>query len=59
MWTPEGQWDDGGLAIDALSAILEKVGSRLGEAEAPLRQTLAQLQMAYAQMAAKPPGPPS
>ena len=55
----EGLWDDGGLAIDALSAIIEKVGPRLGEAEAPLRQTLAQLQMAYAQMAAKPEGPPS
>ena len=55
----EGLWDDGGLAIDALSAIVEKVGPRLGEAEAPLRQTLAQLQMAYAQMAAKPEGPPS
>jgi len=55
----EGHWDDGGLAIDALSAIVEKVGPRLGEAEAPLRQTLAQLQMAYAQMAANPEGPPS
>lgn len=55
----EGHWEDGGLAIDALSAIVEKVGPRLGEAEAPLRQTLAQLQMAYAQMAANPEGPPS
>ena len=49
----EGLWEDAGLAIDALSAIVEKVGPRLGEAEAPLRQTLAQLQMAYAQMAAR------
>jgi hypothetical protein len=55
----EGLWEDGGLAIDALAAILEKVGNRLGEAEAPLRQTLAQLQMAYAQVAANPEGPPS
>jgi hypothetical protein len=54
----EGLWEDGGLAIDALAAILEKVGNRLGEAEAPLRQTLAQLQMAYAQVAANPEGPP-
>src|SRR3990170_2215083 len=45
-----GHRDDAGLAIDALTAIVEKVGPRLGEAEAPLRQTLAQLQMAYAQM---------
>jgi hypothetical protein len=55
----EGLREDGGLAIDALAAILEKVGDRLGEAEAPLRQTLAQLQMAYAQMAGKPERPPS
>jgi len=53
-----GRWDDAGLAIDALSAIIEKVGSRMGEAETPLRQTLAQLQMAYAQMAAGTGGPP-
>ena len=53
----EGLRDDAGLAIDALSAIVEKVGSRLGEAEAPLRQTLAQLQMAFAQMPDTPEEP--
>jgi hypothetical protein len=53
----EGLREDGGLAIDALAAILEKVGDRLGEAEAPLKQTLAQLQMAFARMATKPEGP--
>lgn len=55
----EGLRDDAGLAIDALAAIVEKVGPKLGEAEAPLRQTLAQLQMAYAQVAGGPEGPPS
>ena len=55
----EGLREDAGLAIDALSAIVEKVGNRLGEAEAPLRQTLAQLQMAFAQMPSTPEGPPS
>jgi len=55
-----GLRDDSGLAIDALAAIVEKVGPQMGEAEAPLRQTLAQLQMAYAQTeAGKPDGPPS
>ena len=44
------------LAIDALSGIVNGVGPRLGEAEAPLRQTIAQLQMAFTQ-AAPPPGP--
>ena len=53
----EGLRDDAGLAIDALSAIVEKVGPRLGEAEAPLRQTLAQLQMAFAQMPNTPEAP--
>ncbi len=52
-----GLIEDASLAIDALTAIVEKVGPRLGDAESPLRQTLAQLQMAYAQTASKPPGP--
>ena len=46
---------DAQLAIDALGALVETLGPRLGEAEAPLRQTLAQLRMAYAQMVAPPP----
>ena len=48
---------DAQLAIDALGAIVETLGARLGEAEAPLRQTLAQLRMAYAQMVVPPPSP--
>jgi hypothetical protein len=45
------------LAIDALAALIAQVGARLGEAETPLRQTLAQLQLAFAQSAASPPPP--
>lgn len=44
------------LAIDALAALINGLGTRLGEAEQPLRQTLSQLQLAYAQTAAPPPG---
>ena len=44
-----GRAEDAHLAIDALAALVGGVGSRLGDAEAPLRQTLAQLQMAFAQ----------
>ena len=44
------------LAIDALAGLLNSVGQHLGEAEAPLRQMLAQLQMAFAQGVAPPPG---
>jgi hypothetical protein len=40
---------DAELAIDALAGIVSGVGPQLGDAEGPLRQTLAQLQMAFAQ----------
>lgn len=53
-----GHAADAQLAIDALAALVEKLGSRLDQAEAPLRQTLAQLQLAYAQRVVPktPPG---
>jgi hypothetical protein len=51
-----GAGADASIAIDALSGILKEVGPRLQDAETPLRQTLAQLQMAYAQRLAAPPG---
>lgn len=52
---------DSSLAIDALAGILKEVGHRLGDVEQPLKQTLAQLQMAYAERltsGAQPPGAP-
>jgi hypothetical protein len=52
-----GVADDARLAIDSLEAIVNGVGDRLGEANAPLRQTLAQLQLAYAQTVTPPPSP--
>jgi len=53
-----GQTADAQIAIDALAAIVEKLGPRFGQAEAPLRQTLAQLQLAYAERnLAGPTGP--
>lgn len=49
---------DAQLAIDALRALLDGLGSRFQAAEAPLRQTLAQLQLGYADaMSAGPPRP--
>ena len=48
---------DAQLAIDALAAIVTQLGSRLQDAEAPLKQTLAQLQLAYAQRAGAPAPP--
>lgn len=40
---------DARLAIDSLDGILKATTGRLEDAEAPLKQTLAQLQLAYAQ----------
>ncbi len=45
------------LAIDTFEGILNAVGTRLGEAETPMRSVLAQLQMGYAQRATAPPPP--
>ena len=42
--------DDARVAIDALAAVVERLGSRLGEAEQPLRQALNQLQLAFVEV---------
>jgi hypothetical protein len=47
-----GDLEGAQLAIDSLSGVLDAVGSRLGNNEAPLRQVATQLKMAYAQAAA-------
>jgi hypothetical protein len=52
-----GDAQDAGPAIDALAALLNGMQGRLQQAEAPLRQALAQLQMAYASRVAPPPTP--
>ena len=49
---------DAALAIDALAGIMDKVGDRLQNVEQPLRQTLAQLQMAFAERVTSPPATP-
>ena len=49
-----GDAADARLAIDALAGIVNGAGDSLGDAENPLRQTLAQLQLAYAQAMAPP-----
>ncbi|MGH9032613.1 MAG: hypothetical protein ACRDY4_02810 [Acidimicrobiia bacterium] len=42
--------DEARLAIDAMAALVEGLGDRLGEHEAPLRDALAQLRIAYVQV---------
>lgn len=49
---------DAQLAIDALATLVSGLSGRLQDAEAPLKQTLAQLQMAYADRVAKAATPP-
>jgi hypothetical protein len=44
---PEPKLDDARIAIDALAAVVDALGPRLGEAENPLRQAVHQLQMAF------------
>ena len=46
---------DAQICIDALAGILSSTTGQLQDAEAPLKQTLAQLQMAYTQRVAPPP----
>ncbi|HMS48741.1 hypothetical protein [Candidatus Neomicrothrix sp.] len=43
-------FEDAALAIDALRAVLERVGDRLGEAGAVLNQAQTQIQMAFVQV---------
>jgi hypothetical protein len=56
---PEPKLDEARVAIDALNAVVEALGPRLGEAETPLRQAVHQLQMAFveASRAAGQPAP--
>ena len=42
--------DEAGLAIDAMAALVDGLGDRLGENATPLRDALAQLRMAFVQV---------
>jgi hypothetical protein len=43
--------DDAQAAIDAFAAVVDNLGSRLADAEEPLRQALNQIQLAYVEAA--------
>jgi hypothetical protein len=47
---PQRKLDDARLAIDAFAAVVNGLGSRLGEAEQPLRQALNQIQIAFVEV---------
>jgi hypothetical protein len=50
-----GQLSEAQLAIDALSGLLDATRGRLADAESPLRETLAQIQLEYARAGSSPP----
>lgn len=50
------QLAEAGLAIDALTAVVEGLEGRLGDAEATLREALAQLRAAYLEVRDRPAG---
>jgi hypothetical protein len=54
---PEPKLDEARVAIDALAAVVEGLGSRLGEAETPLRQALHQIQLAFVEASRSSPAP--
>ena len=56
---PEPRLDDASVAIDALGAVVDALGSRLGPAEVPLRQALDQLRLAYVEVARQASSPAS
>jgi hypothetical protein len=47
---PEPDLEQASVAIDALAAIVETLGSRLGDDEPTLRDALAQLRLAFVQV---------
>lgn len=47
MSQPEPRLDDARIAIDALAAVVDALGPRLGEAHEPLTQALHQLRLAF------------
>ena len=51
--------DDARVAIDALAAVVDRLGPRLGDAETPLRSALHQAQLAFVEAARSAGGPAS
>jgi hypothetical protein len=55
--SPQPDLASAGLAIDALTALVDGLGTRLGEHEPVLRDALAQAQMLYVEVADSQPPP--
>ena len=53
---PEPRLPDAQVAIDALAAVVDALGARLGQAENPLRQALDQVRLAYVDVASRQRG---
>ncbi len=55
LTAPEPKLQEAVLAIDALAALVERLEGRLGDAEATLREALAQLRAAYLEVKGRTP----
>jgi len=53
-----GSLEAASLAVDAMAALVEGLGDRLGAAAAPLGEALAQLRLAYVQVSSTATGEP-
>jgi hypothetical protein len=56
---PTPNFQSAQLAIDAMAGIVERLGARLGEEEAPLREALSQLQLVFVQRKSAGGQPPA
>jgi hypothetical protein len=50
------RFEEAQLAIDAMGAVIDRIGDRMGESEETLRQALNQIQMAFVQRKAEAEG---
>ena len=56
---PEPKLEEARIAIDALAAVVDALGERLGEAETPLRQAVHQLRLAFVEASRAPGAEPT
>jgi len=56
---PEPKLEEARIAIDALAAVVDALGERLGEAETPLRQAVHQLRLAFVEASRAPGSEPA
>ncbi len=56
---PQPKLEEARIAIDALAAVVEALGTRLGEAHTPLTQAVHQLRLAFVEASGGPSAAPA